>query len=67
MASAIEQQVVDDLTERLVNAAEALHVRHIDDVPAYQGTAIAVADMMHELDERLRAGGPWPTRWKVAP
>ena len=55
------------LTDRLIYAAEALHVRHIANVPAYQATAIAVADMMRELDERLSAGGPWPTRWKATP
>ena len=64
MPQADDQRTVDELTGRLISAAEALHVRDIGDITAYQGTAIAVADMMRELDQRLMAGDPWPTRWK---
>jgi hypothetical protein len=60
-----EQQIIDELTRRLIDAAEALHVRDIDSIAAYQGAAIAVSDMMRELDQRLRDGEPWPSRWKA--
>jgi hypothetical protein len=53
----------DDLAERLVRAAEDLHVREIDEPRAYLGIAIAVSDMMRDLDDALRHGAPWPARW----
>lgn len=53
----------DELAERLVAAAGELHVREIDNPPAYLGTAIAVSDMVRELDEALRNGAPLPERW----
>lgn len=54
---------LDELTDRLVAAAKELHVREIDHAPAYLGTAIAVSDMVRELDEALKAGAPLPKRW----
>jgi 3-dehydroquinate dehydratase len=54
---------MDELVDRLIAAAEELHVREIDNPPAYLGTAIAVSDMIRELDEALRSGAPLPKRW----
>ena len=54
-----------DLAERLVRAAGELHVREIDDPAAYLGIAIAVSDLVRDLDEALRHGAGWPARWLV--
>jgi hypothetical protein len=57
----------DDLAARLVRTAEELHVREIADPAAYLGIAIAVSDLVRDLDEALRHGAPWPERWLVHP
>lgn len=56
----------DELADRLVRAAERLHVREITDPGAYLGTAIAVSDLVRDLDAALRGGAPLPRRWREA-
>ena len=56
----------DDLAARLVIAAEELHVRDIEEPAAYLGIAIAVSDLVRDLDEALQAGASLPQRWASA-
>lgn len=55
----------DERADRLPRAAENLRVYEIDNPPAYLGTAIAVADMVIELDAALRDRAPFPERWTM--
>jgi hypothetical protein len=54
----------DELAARLIASAGHLHVWEIDNAAAYLGIAIAVSDMVRDLDEALRAGAPLPKRWQ---
>lgn len=66
MPWANEHVDTNELADRLIAAAERLHVREIDDRGAYLGLGIAVADLVRDLDEALRSGQPLPARWANA-